>query len=57
MNNQELPQKDAPKPEGGVPGNPKYVDCLDEDPIISNQRFCCISFAGPLLPQYAIMNS
>ena len=29
------------------PVNPKYVDLLDEDKEISNQKFCCISFVSP----------
>ena len=27
--------------------NPNYVDLLDEDKEISNQKFCCISFVSP----------
>lgn len=27
--------------------NPKYVDLLDEDPIIAGQKFVCMSFATP----------
>lgn len=30
----------------GVP-NPKYVDLCDEDPLISGQKFACISFISP----------
>jgi hypothetical protein len=44
--------KDAPKgmtrklKDDGTP-NPKYVDLLDEDPIIAGQKYVCISFADP----------
>jgi hypothetical protein len=27
--------------------NPKYVDLLDEDPVISGQKFVCVSFVSP----------
>ena len=27
--------------------NPKYIDMLDEDKAIANQKFTCISFVSP----------
>lgn len=27
--------------------NPKYVDLLDEDPGVSGQKYCCVSFVSP----------
>jgi hypothetical protein len=27
--------------------NPKYIDLMDEDPILAGQKFCCISFVSP----------
>ena len=27
--------------------NPKYIDMLDEDKPIANQKFACISFVSP----------
>ena len=27
--------------------NPKYVDLLDEDRPIANQKFVCVSFVSP----------
>ena len=27
--------------------NPKYVDLLDEDKPLAQQKFCCISFVSP----------
>ena len=30
-----------------MPGDPKYVDYLDEDPAIPSQKYACISFVAP----------
>ena len=29
--------------------NPKYVDVLDEDKPVANQKFVCVSFISPRL--------
>ena len=33
------------KPDGSA--NPKYVDLLDEDRPLANQKFVCVSFVSP----------
>ena len=33
------------KPDGS--DNPKYVDLLDEDRPLANQKFVCVSFVSP----------
>ena len=29
------------------PGDPTYVDCLDQDPVIRGQKVACVSFVSP----------
>lgn len=47
MSNQEAPRGvTLPTEQDGTP-NKRYVDLLSEDPAISGQKFCCISFISP----------
>lgn len=43
---QKTPKMPRKADKSGKP-NPKYVDLLDEDPVIAGQKFVCMSFVEP----------
>ena len=47
MANRQPPTAFPPKMTKNGKLNPRYVDLLTEDPVISNQQFGCYSFISP----------